>query len=94
MTGAGGTDLDQVRLGLRMAAPPDPAQLAAERAQLVELAGRPLGQRLRGYWRFVGPGFLQSAMTLGSGTAASCLFAGAVFGYQLLWVAPPAPPRP
>lgn len=27
-------------------------------------------------------------MTLGSGTAASSLFAGAVFGYELLWVAP------
>ena len=35
-----------------------------------------------------GPGYLQSAMTLGSGTAASSLFAGAVFGYDLLWVAP------
>jgi len=31
---------------------------------------------------------MQRAMTLGGGTAASALFAGAVFGYQLLWVAP------
>ena len=29
-------------------------------------------------------------MTLGSGTAATSLFAGAVFGYELLWVAPVA----
>lgn len=88
MTGTGGTDLDQVRQGLRMAAPPDPGQLVAERAELAALAAQPFARRLRGYWRFVGPGFLQSAMTLGSGTAANCLFAGAVFGYQLLWVAP------
>jgi Mn2+/Fe2+ NRAMP family transporter len=27
-------------------------------------------------------------MTLGGGTASSALFAGAIFGYQLLWVAP------
>ena len=29
-------------------------------------------------------------MTLGGGTAASALFAGAAFGYQLLWVGPVA----
>ena len=36
----------------------------------------------------MGPGYMQSAMTLGGGTAFSALFAGAAFGYQLLWVAP------
>ena len=83
-----GDDLRQVRAGLRMANAPDAQQLEAERRQLAELAGRPPLGRMRGYLRFVGPGYLQSAMTLGSGTAASCLFAGAVFGYRLLWVAP------
>lgn len=83
-----GRDLAAVQQGLRMARPPDPAQLAAERAHLVELARAPAGRRMLGYLRLAGPGYLQSAMTLGSGTAASCLFAGAVFGYQLLWVAP------
>jgi len=46
--------------------------------------------RWRSYWREIGPGFLQSALTLGSGTAASSLFAGALFGYELLWVGPVA----
>ena len=81
-------DLQHAREGLRMGPPPDDARLAAERAELTHLAGQPLVRRLRGYARFVGPGYLQSAMTLGSGTAAACLFSGAVFGYQLLWVAP------
>jgi manganese transport protein len=36
----------------------------------------------------MGPGYLQSAMTLGGGTAFASIFAGAAFGYQLLWVAP------
>jgi Mn2+/Fe2+ NRAMP family transporter len=80
--------LDQVRQGLRMATPPDPAQLTAERERLRELDAAPVGRRWRGYLKFIGPGYLQSAMTLGSGTAASSLFAGAVFGYELLWVAP------
>lgn len=86
--GGGDSGLADVRAGLRMAAPPDPVQLAAERAKLTELAAQPPLRRFAGYLGFVGPGYLQSAMTLGSGTAASCLFAGAVFGYQLLWVAP------
>ena len=34
------------------------------------------------------PGWLQGAMTLGGGSAASSLLAGALFGYQLLWVQP------
>ncbi len=59
-----------------------------ERAPLVALAAQPWPARVRSYLRLIGPGYLQSAMTLGSGTAASCLFAGAAFGYELLWVAP------
>jgi manganese transport protein len=46
--------------------------------------------RFREYWRQCGPGFLQSALTLGAGTAASSLYAGALYGYGLLWVAPVA----
>ncbi|MCA9300437.1 MAG: divalent metal cation transporter, partial [Phycisphaerales bacterium] len=34
----------------------------------------------------MGPGYMQSAMTLGGGTAFASIFAGAAFGYQLLWV--------
>jgi len=74
--------------GLRMASPPDPAALAEQHARLVALAGQPLAARLRGYLGLLGPGYLQSAMTLGGGTVSSALFAGAIFGYQLLWVAP------
>ncbi|MCH7903304.1 MAG: divalent metal cation transporter [Armatimonadetes bacterium] len=42
----------------------------------------------RQYLRTMGPGFMQSAMTLGGGSAFAAIFAGAAFGYQLLWVAP------
>ena len=82
------TSLDDVRQGLRLANPPDPASQAAEREHLRALERAPVVRRWFGYLRLIGPGYLQSAMTLGSGTAASSLFAGAVFGYQLLWVAP------
>ncbi|MAE96148.1 MAG: hypothetical protein CL910_15955 [Deltaproteobacteria bacterium] len=74
--------------GLRMASPPDPEDLSRERAALAALSDLPLPSRVRGYLKLLGPGYLQSAMTLGGGTASSALFAGAIFGYQLLWVAP------
>ncbi|MDG2303234.1 MAG: divalent metal cation transporter [Candidatus Binatia bacterium] len=85
-----GEDLDAVRAGLRLAHPPDPAQLENERARLAAADAAPLGQRLRVYGSMVGPGYMQSAMTLGGGTATAALFSGAVFGYALLWVAPVA----
>jgi len=59
-----------------------------EQAYLKELATKPLGQRLRGYTRLSGPGYMQSAMTLGGGTVASCVLMGSMLGYELLWVQP------
>lgn len=85
-----GGELQQLQQGLRMAHPPDPEALRREAAALDALAQQPLPTRLGGYLRLIGPGYLQSAMTLGAGTASSSLFAGAVFGYELLWVAPVA----
>ena len=49
MTEQQGGDLDQVRQGLRMAAPPDPQKLAAEREVLQRLDGAPLATRGGGY---------------------------------------------
>ena len=46
------------------------------------------GGLFRQYLRTMGPGYMQSAMTLGGGSAFAAIFAGAAFGYQLLWVAP------
>jgi Mn2+/Fe2+ NRAMP family transporter len=83
-------ELDGVRSGLRMANPPDPAALSAEKEMLTALSREGFGQRTRAFLRLSGPGYLQSAMTLGGGTAAASLFAGAAFGYSLLWVAPVA----
>lgn len=74
--------------GLPMAKPPDPQALAAERAWLADLAQKPRALRWWTFLRHGGPGYLQSALTLGGGTASACLIAGAAFGYDLLWVAP------
>ncbi|OGD16859.1 MAG: hypothetical protein A2Y69_00235 [Candidatus Aminicenantes bacterium RBG_13_59_9] len=67
----------------------DAGALEAERAYLRQLDGRPgLFRRWRGYWKLTGPGWLQSAITLGAGSAGSTILAGAGFGYKLLWVNP------
>jgi Mn2+/Fe2+ NRAMP family transporter len=42
--------------------------------------------RIRIYSRLSGPGWLQSAVTLGGGSLASALFLGVVGGYSVLWV--------
>ncbi len=68
----------------------DGAAPAEELATLRALAGAPWPRRMLGSLRLLGPGYLQSALTLGGGTAASALYAGAVFGVKLLWVAPVA----
>ncbi|NRA08474.1 MAG: divalent metal cation transporter [Myxococcales bacterium] len=61
-----------------------------ERDALRAAEALPLWSRSRLYLRMLGPGYLQSAMTLGGGSCTAAIFAGAVFGYQLLWVAPVA----
>jgi Mn2+/Fe2+ NRAMP family transporter len=74
--------------GIPMVHPPDPARLAADRAWLDTVSSRPWAARQFAYLRRGGPGYLQSALTLGGGTASACILSGAAFDYQLLWVAP------
>jgi len=82
---AEGVDLDE---GLPMVSAEDPEALAQEEAELAALATKPFVSRWWGYGRKTGPGWLQSAMTLGGGSAAASLTIGALFGYKLLWVQP------
>ncbi|UCH35532.1 MAG: divalent metal cation transporter [Armatimonadota bacterium] len=81
------TDLKR---GLPMVRALDPEAAERDKAELERMARLPTLSRWAGYWRRIGPGWLQSALTLGGGSAGSSLFAGALFGYQLLWVQPVA----
>lgn len=51
-----------------------------------EIAGP--GERLKTYTKLSGPGWLQSAITLGGGSLGSSLFLGVLAGYSLLWLQP------
>ncbi len=76
--------------GLPMTAKWDPERLQREIQELQELQNKPFFQRFIGYLKRTGPGLLQSAMTLGAGSASASVIAGASFGYKLLWVQPVA----
>ncbi|MBQ9873119.1 MAG: divalent metal cation transporter [Thermoguttaceae bacterium] len=78
----------QTGAGLPMSPKWDPEKLAAEKEELRALESLPLGKRSIGYIKRTGPGLLQSAMTLGAGSATASVVAGASFGYKLLWVQP------
>jgi len=79
----------ELRRGFPLARERDAQALEAERVYLREVNGRPgLLRRWQGYWKLTGPGWLQSAITLGAGSAGSTILAGAAFGYKLLWVNP------
>jgi manganese transport protein len=80
-----------LRRGLPMVEARDPEALEREKQLLVGIDARPhFWQRWQGYWGLSGPGWVQSALTLGAGSASSAIFAGAVYGYKLLWVQPVA----
>ncbi len=74
--------------GLPMTSKWDPERLQQEVEVLKELNTRPFLGRVRGYLSLTGPGWMQSAMTLGAGSAVASVVAGAFYGYQLLWVQP------
>ncbi|MDR2171990.1 MAG: divalent metal cation transporter [Planctomycetaceae bacterium] len=72
----------------------DQSSATSKQAQEIELlksiADRPFFSRALGYVKLTGPGLLQGAMTLGAGSAAASVVAGASFGYKLLWIQPVA----
>ncbi len=82
---------NELRRGLPMVEARDPEALEQERQTLTQINSRPhFWQRWRGYWNLSGPGWMQSALTLGAGSAGSAIFAGSIYGYKLLWVQPVA----
>ncbi len=74
--------------GLRTFIASAPQAIAKEKAELSALEQKSFFKRWRGYFRMTGPGWMQSAMTLGGGSAMASLFAGAMLQYKLLWVQP------
>jgi len=76
-----------LRRGFPLVRDIDPQELENEKKKIIQINSLPSWfSRCKGYWQLTGPGWLQSAATLGAGSAAASIFAGSVFGYKLLWV--------
>lgn len=76
--------------GLLVFTTSEPQALVKEKDELAALEGKGFLRRWRGYSKMTGPGYLQSALTLGGGSAVASLFAGSYLQYGLLWVQPVA----
>jgi hypothetical protein len=55
---------------------------------LKEVEGKKWHVRLRTYFKLSGPGWLQSALTLGGGSLTSSLYLGVLAGVSMLWLQP------
>ena len=64
----------------------DHAKIEADRQLLADAHAKGTGATLSAYLRLSGPGWLQSAITLGGGSLAGALFLGALGGVNMLWL--------
>ncbi|MCA9102554.1 MAG: divalent metal cation transporter [Planctomycetales bacterium] len=65
-------------------------QIAADRQLLVDAKQRGAVATTKAFIKLSGPGWLQSAITLGGGSLTGALYLGVLGGYTLLWLQPVA----
>jgi Mn2+/Fe2+ NRAMP family transporter len=63
-------------------------RIQKDRQLIVESRGKGLGATLGAFVRLSGPGWLQSAITLGGGSLSSSLYLGVLVGFSFLWLQP------
>ncbi len=68
----------------------NPPSIERDRQQIVEARKQGALSLFGVYAKLSGPGWLQSAMTLGGGSLASSLYLGVLGGFSLLWLQPMA----
>lgn len=59
-----------------------------ERALILAARAKGRGATLTAFLRLSGPGWLQSAITLGGGSLAGSLYLGIIGGYEMMWLQP------
>ncbi len=62
--------------------------LQKQREQLLQVKHASKGTKLKVWTRLCGPGWLQSAITLGGGTLGASLYLGVLGGYDFMWLQP------
>jgi Mn2+/Fe2+ NRAMP family transporter len=66
----------------------DMNKVEQDRALLASVEGKGFFSKLGVFSRLSGPGWLQSAITLGGGSLAGSLYVGVIGGYEMLWLQP------
>ncbi len=66
------------------------SQLEAQRLQIIEAKKKGVFATLGVFTKFSGPGWMQSATTLGGGSLASALYLGVLGGFGFMWLQPVA----
>ena len=66
----------------------DMNKVEQDRAALASVEGKGFFSKLGVFTKLSGPGWLQSAITLGGGSLAGSLYIGVIGGYDMLWLQP------
>ncbi|MEQ9067267.1 MAG: divalent metal cation transporter, partial [Gimesia chilikensis] len=66
----------------------DNSRIEQDRQLILDAKQRGTGAKLLAYTKLSGPGWLQSAITLGGGSLAGGLYLGILSGYHLMWLQP------
>lgn len=66
----------------------DSSQIEKDRQLILDAKERGTGAKFLAYTKLSGPGWLQSAITLGGGSLAGGLYLGILSGYHLMWLQP------
>ena len=66
----------------------DDAKVQADRQLILDAKKEGGFEVLKAYTKLSGPGWLQSAITLGGGSLAGSLYLGVIGGYQFMWLQP------
>ncbi|MFK7776896.1 MAG: hypothetical protein QM501_02080, partial [Gimesia sp.] len=67
---------------------PANSRIEQDRQLILDAKQKGTGAKIKVYSRLSGPGWLQSAITLGGGSLAGGLYLGILSGYHLMWLQP------
>ena len=63
-------------------------RIQKDRQLIIESRRKGRGATLGAFFKLSGPGWLQSAITLGGGSLSSSLYLGVLVGFSFLWLQP------
>jgi len=66
----------------------DQAKIEQQRQMILDATAKGTGAKVWAYTRLSGPGWLQSAITLGGGSLSGSLYLGILAGFSLMWLQP------